>query len=197
VTTWDAEPSDPVPLPTEPGPGLAPADRVRVVLIDGLAADTAATLPALAALCARGVALTVDVGFPSVSLPVEVALWTGLTQQQTGIVFRSDRPLAPPLDTRGIPAQIPDSQAIAEDHGYIVRSLGFARVEPAALASDPSSDADPDAWKARWQPAAHSAVASAAHLVFVHVPAVRTVEMAVIGQHEPPGIGGVGDQRAE
>ena len=49
------------------------------------------TLPAWSALCARGDRLVVDVGFPSVSLPVEVALWSGLTQQQSGIVGHGDR----------------------------------------------------------------------------------------------------------
>ena len=91
ATTYDGRPGEPAPLPVGQGPGLAPTDRVRVLLIDGLSADTAATLPALSALCKRGVALTIDVGFPTISLPVEVALWSGLTQQQTGIVFHSDR----------------------------------------------------------------------------------------------------------
>ena len=43
------------------------------MLIDGLAANIAATLPAWSAQCKRGVAMTVDVGFPTVSLPVEVS----------------------------------------------------------------------------------------------------------------------------
>ncbi|HEY1554950.1 MAG TPA: alkaline phosphatase family protein [Kofleriaceae bacterium] len=174
VTTWDAPPGEPAPLPAGTGPGLPPAPRVRVVLVDGLAADTARTLPAWSALCARGVTATVDVGFPTVSLPVEVALWSGLTQQQTGVVYRSDRPLDPPLDMRGIPAQVPDSRAIAQDHGYIVRSLGFHQTEPAADPADPARDADPAAWSAVWQQRAHEAVASAARLVFVHVLEVDT-----------------------
>jgi hypothetical protein len=182
ITTWDAAPDDSAPLPDGQGPPLLPAARVRVVLIDGLAADTAATLPAVGALCARGVAMTVDVGFPSVSLPVEIALWTGLTQQQTGIVFRSDRPLEPPLDERGIPAQVPGSHAVAEHHGYIVRSLGFALAEPAAAAEDPARDADPDAWQMRWQAAAHAAVASTSRLVFVHV-----LEVDTAGHHHGHG----------
>src|SRR5262249_51620630 len=71
VTAYDATPGEPAPLPTGVGPGLAPAPHVRVVLIDGLSADTAATLPAWSALCQRGVTLTIDVGFPTISLPVE------------------------------------------------------------------------------------------------------------------------------
>src|SRR5690606_11490217 len=97
--------------------------------------------------CSRGLALRVDVGFPTVSLPVQVSLWTGLTQQQTGIVFRSDRPLVPPLAT-SIPAQVPGSRAVAESHGYIVRSIGFADAQPAALdPAHPAKDADLDTWK--------------------------------------------------
>ena len=157
ITTYDAPPGEPAPLPLGSGPGLPKVPLVRVVLVDGLAADTAATLPAWSAQCARGVALTVDVGFPSVSLPVEVALWTGLTQQQTGIVSnRGDRGLEPPLDRRGIPAQVPGSRAIAESHGWIARSLGFAQVDEAG----------------DWKATAHAAVASDAPLVFVHVLAV-------------------------
>ncbi|MGE5181830.1 MAG: alkaline phosphatase family protein [Acidobacteriota bacterium] len=157
LTTYDAAPSEPALLPVGSGPGLPPAQRVRVVLVDGLAVDTAASLPAWTAACARGVQLTVDVGFPSVSLPVEVALWTGLTQQQTGIVSnRGDRGLVPPLDTRGIPAQIAGSRAVAESHGWIARSLGFAQV-------DEGGD---------WKATARAAVASDARLVFVHVLAV-------------------------
>jgi type I phosphodiesterase/nucleotide pyrophosphatase len=174
VVTWDAVPGDPAPLPTGNGPGLAPTSRVRVALIDGLGAATAETLPAWSAVCKRGLALRVDVGFPTISLPVEVALWTGLTQQQTGIVFRSDRPLVPPLGPRGIPAQVPGSIAIAENHGWIVRSLGFQRTEPLADPADPLKDADPDGWAKRWEDRALDAVTSDARLVFVHVLAVDT-----------------------
>src|SRR5262249_47733732 len=115
--------------------------------------------------------LRVDVGFPTVSLPVEIALWSGLTQQQTGIVFRSNRPLEPPFGQRGIPAQVPGSIAIAENHGWIVRSLGFSRVEPAADPADPAhvKDRDEEAWAKQWKPRALDAVKSAARLVFVHV----------------------------
>src|SRR5262245_39699753 len=88
VITWDQAPSEPVALPAGFGPPMMPSPRVRVILIDGLAETTAATLPQWSQLCKSGIALRVDVGFPTVSLPVQVALWTGLTQQQTGIVFR-------------------------------------------------------------------------------------------------------------
>ena len=40
---------------------------VRVVLVDGMGLAAARALPRLGALCGRGVTLTVDVGWPSVS----------------------------------------------------------------------------------------------------------------------------------
>ncbi|MGE0551156.1 MAG: hypothetical protein AB7O24_12660 [Kofleriaceae bacterium] len=174
MVTWDAVPSDPAPLPGGVGPGLPKVARTRVVLIDGLAATTAATLPEWAALCKRGTSLGVDVGFPTVSLAVEVALWSGLTQQQTGVMFRSDRPLVPPLDRRGIPAQVPRSRAVAENHGWIVRSLGFAQVEPIADHERASADADPEVWDRLWESRALDAVKSDAPLVFVHILRVDT-----------------------
>jgi hypothetical protein len=161
VTTYDAAPTDPASLPAGTGAGLSPAARVRVVLIDGLSARVAHDLPAWSALCKRGLDLRVDVGFPTVSLPVEAALWTGLTQQQTGIVYRSDVPIVPPL-ADSIPAKLAGSIAIAENHGYIVRSLGFHHVEP-------PSDDDAKAWEAAWQAHAATAIGSLAPLVFVHI----------------------------
>src|SRR5688500_11053710 len=175
VLTWDAEPSEAVALAPGDGPGMTPAPRVRVILIDGLAESTAKTLPTWTALCKQGLALRVDVGFPTVSLPVQTALWTGLTQQQTGIVFRSDRPLVPPI-ANSIPAQVPGSLAVAESHGYIIRSIGFADAKPPMIdAAHPAKDLDIDAWKAtNWLPAAREAVASDARLAFVHVLRVDT-----------------------
>ncbi len=167
VVTYDAAPAAPIALAVGVGPGLGKVARTRVILVDGLSAEAAAHLPGWTALCDRGTRLTVDTGFPTVSLPVEVALWTGLTQQQTGIVFRADRPLVPPLP--GIPQQIPGSIAIAESHGYIVRSLGFAQALPAAAPADVAKDADPATWDGIWRALAHQSVESTAPLVFVHV----------------------------
>jgi len=172
VITYDATPTEPVVLGPANGAGLVPAEHVRVILIDGLAAAQATRLPSWRAVCDRGTRLIVDVGFPTVSLPVEVALWSGLTQQQTGIVFRSDVPLDPPL--RGIPAQVPGSHAVAEDHGWIVRSLGFAQVEPAAEPDHPAKDRDLDTWRGQWFVHARDAVASDAKLAFVHILRVDT-----------------------
>lgn len=173
IISWDAPPSEPAQLPKLEGPGLTPAARVRVILIDGLSERMAATLPTWSSLCKRGITLRVDVGFPTVSLPVEISLWTGLTQQQTGVMFRSDRPLVPPLDRRGIPPRVLGSHAVAESHGYIVRSLGFAIAEPAA-ADRPVTDLDPEAWKEQWQASALAAVTSSTRLAFVHVLRVDT-----------------------
>jgi hypothetical protein len=177
VTSDDAHDGPSVRFPDSPnaaGTGLAQTSRVRVVLIDGLSAANTRDLPAWRSVCDRGLTLEVDVGFPTVSLPVEVALWSGLTQQQTGIVMRSDRPLVPPL-VGGIPARVPGSIAIAEDHGWIVRSLNFADTRPPADPSDPAKDADPVAWRKSWQARAHDAVVGDARLVFVHILRVDTI----------------------
>ena len=191
ASRWDAAPSDPAPLPAGNGAGLPPAAHTRVVMIDGLTEDVAATLPVWSALCKRGVTLRVDVGFPTVSLPVAVALWSGLTQQQTGIVNRYNRPIDPPFDRRGIPAQIEGSIAIAEgvmverrgklvpgNYGWLVRSLGFARAEPAADPKSAIKDADGEAWSTQWEERARAAVASEARVVFVHV-----LRVDVAGHH--------------
>lgn len=174
VVKYDAKPSAPPALPSGEGAGLPAVARTRVVLIDGLGATTAQALPVWSAACNAGIAMTVDVGFPTVSLPVEAALWSGLTQQQSGIVFRSDRPLDPPLDQRAIPAQVAGSVAIAESYGWIVRSLGFSRVEPAAEPGKPHKDADAETWKTQWEQRALEAVQSDARLAFVHILRVDT-----------------------
>lgn len=171
VVTYDARPSDPAPLPPATGPGLAAVARTRVVLIDGLSESVARTLPALMSACDRGQRLRMDVGFPSVSLPVEVALWSGLTQQQTGVVTNRPRAYSPAW--HGIPAQVPGSIAIAEDHGFIVRALGFAIAEPVA-GETALADAEPEAWQARWEARARAAIAGPARLAFVHVLRVDT-----------------------
>lgn len=165
MTTYDATPSDPAPLPSGSGAGLSKVPRTRVILIDGLATSVAKTLPNWNALCNAGARLNIDVGFPTVSLPVEVALWTGLTQQQTGIV--ANRALDPPIT--GIPSKVPGSVAIAENHGYIVRALGFSRVEPAAEPSKPMKDANDTAYDAQWLTLALDAVRGPSPLVFVHI----------------------------
>ena len=168
VTKWDTSPTEPVELPQGIGVGLPPAPRTRVVLIDGLSASTAHTLGTWSTLCDAGLDLDVDIGFPTVSLPVQVSLWTGLTQQQTGIVFRSDRPLETPL-ADSIPGKVPGSIAIAENHGYIARSLKWSTVQPGAAPDKPARDADAEAWKTQWEPAALAATSSDARLVFVHI----------------------------
>jgi hypothetical protein len=175
ITTYDAAATDPAPLPGGSGPPLGKVAHTRVVLIDGLTKSIASTLPRWSALCKTGTTLDIDVGFPTVSLPVEVALWTGLTQQQTGVVFRSNRPLEPPLGKKGIPAQIANSRAVAESYGYIVRSLGFASVEPAADPKSSAKDLLPDEWKTQWEARSLEAVRSDSPLVFVHVLRVDTI----------------------
>lgn len=178
LTYWDAPPGDAPEIPGGTGPGLSKVPRTRVVLIDGLDARVAPALANWSTACKRGLSVAIDVGFPTVSLPVETALWSGLTQQQTGIVHRGGgkdgkygRPLDPPL--RGIPSQIPKSIAIAEDHGWIVRSLGFAQTAP-PVGAHPADDLQPAAWAKRWEADARAAIESRAALVFIHVLRVDT-----------------------
>jgi arylsulfatase A-like enzyme len=193
VTRYDARPSDPAPLPAGNGPGLPSAPRTRVVVIDGLTEDVARTMPAWTAVCERGITLRVDVGFPTVSLPVHLALWTGLTQQQTGVMGRFNRPLDSP-HAHGIPAQVPGSIGISEgvmkrkhkdrdelvpgNYGWILRSLGFARAEPAADPNNPALDADGEPWSRQWESRARAAIASDARLVYVHL-----MRVDVAGHH--------------
>ncbi|HEY4057992.1 MAG TPA: hypothetical protein VGM39_15360, partial [Kofleriaceae bacterium] len=180
ITTYDAVPTAPAPLPGGVGPPMLRATRTRVVLIDGLARSVARTLPHWDAACRAGMRLEVDVGFPTVSLPVEAEIWTGLTQQQSGIVYRSGVPLVPPLDKKGIPAQVPGSIAVAEAYGYIVRSLGFAIAMPVAEVGNPAKDSDVNTdakgpgWKDKWQDEALAAVKGTSPLVFVHILRVDT-----------------------
>ena len=161
----DAAPGPPPHLPAATGDGLAPTPRLRVALIDGAGADTARTMAAWDAVCARGLDLRIDVGFPTVSLPVELALWSGLTQQQTGVLFHSTgAPVPPPAGA--IPAQVPDAIAVAEASPYIVHSLGFPHTEPPLPPPHTPLPAD---WSKRWPDVARAAVAGPARLVFVHV----------------------------
>nr|WP_276599827.1 alkaline phosphatase family protein [Nannocystis sp. SCPEA4] len=150
-------------LGTSSSPGLSEAKHVRVVLLDGLGAAAASGLPALSEVCAAGQELRVDVGFPTVSLPVQAALWTGRTQQQSGLQYRATQLEAPPAGAS--PAQVADSVALAESHPEIVRSFGFASTRP-----DPSRDPeDPEVWRAEFPEHAIAAVASTSRLVHVHV----------------------------
>ncbi len=160
--------------------GLPPADRVRVALLDGVSLADARTLPHYSELCERGLDLVLDVGFPSVSLPVQHALWTGLTQQQSGILFFY-KLLDPPAD--GIPGKVPGSVAVAESHAKIVHSMGFARSLPPLRGAPPEWNLDAG-WRSWLEPArAHGfektaleEVAGDARLVFVHM--LRTDSIA-------------------
>jgi hypothetical protein len=150
-------------------PALPPAARVRAVLIDGVDRATAARLPSYSALCARGLDLVVDAGFPTVSLPIQSALWTGLTQQQTGIQF-----IGAALDTPlsdSIPARVAGSVAVAEYYPFIASSAGFPLVLPTAE----FTGTDRDQWVATgFLPAAEAIMASDSRLAFVHILRVDT-----------------------
>jgi len=176
ITRDDAIPAAAAPLPRGPdgAAGLAPVPFTRVVLIDGVNRDDTAAMAAWNGLCARGLDLQLDVGFPTVSLPVQVTLWTGLTQQQTGVLFHSGFPLADPLGSRAIPRQVVGSIAIAESHPYIVQSLGFSYAAPPLGPPPDYGKTGPVGWDVAWQREAELAVSGPAPLAFVHVLRVDT-----------------------
>jgi len=152
------------PIWTTPvvGEGLQPAARLRVVLLDGLSSSVADHMPSLNGACGSGQELRIDVGFPTVSLPVQSALWTGLTQQQSGLQYHIGRLMAPPRGA--LPPQV-ESIAVAESHPEIVHSFGFRT----ALPADPTPRIS-DAWRdTEFAAAALAAVRSSARLAFIHV----------------------------
>ena len=155
--------------PIATAPGIAPIERVRVVLLDGLSAAHADTLPRLAEICSKGQVLDVDVGFPTVSLPVQHVLWTGLTQQQSGLQYHIGKLASPP--PHAIPAAI-DSVAVAESHPEIVHSFGFTAARP-PLPDPAATPENPDpavlAWPGIFPSAATAAIAGSSRLAFVHV----------------------------
>jgi len=144
---------------------------VRVVLLDGLARADTARVPALARLCAGGLDLVVDVGFPTKSLPVQRVLWTGLNSQQLG--DRGDNVERAPR--RGAVPPVVGGVAVVEAFTVIARSCGFPRVEPPRAADSDDETGDRDsiaAWRAGFTAAAVAEVAGAAPLVMVHVLAI-------------------------
>ncbi len=146
------------------GEGLEPVEHVRVVLLDGLSSKAAEALPSLSGICGSGQDLRLDVGFPTVSLPVQHALWTGLTQQQSGLQYHIGLLKAPPRGA--MPPQV-DSIAVAESHPEIVHSFGFRSAAP-----DIPPDKAPvsETWRAtEFAEAALAAVRSPARLAFIHV----------------------------
>lgn len=136
------------PLAVGPEASAVPHAPVRVVVLDGLTRADARG-PALDALCARGMDLVIDVGFPTKSLPVQTVLWSGLTAQQSGMPMRNqlDRAL-----TTTLPARLPGARAVVEAWPQIAHSAGFAQVDTIEAAAE--------------------AVAGEAPLVLVHVLAI-------------------------
>lgn len=144
--------------------GLEVVARTRVVLIDGQGLSFVP--PTLKRLCAEGLDLVVDNGFPTVSLPVQHVLWTGQTQSQSGLLYRIAALPTPPAGA--LPLAVADAVAVAESHNEIVRSFGFATVH-APVGAKAVSEAD-KLWRAGgFAAAAKAAVASPARLAFVHV----------------------------
>jgi hypothetical protein len=149
-----------LPQPGGPAPGLPAVTELRVLLIDGLDRSTAADLPQLSRLCAQGLDLQVDVGFPTVSLPVQAVLWTGLSQQQLGLLYRVkglSHPLSLALPVRA--SNVAASVAVVEEQPFIAASFGFGQV------LGPTAAAEAGDFLAR----AADVVASEMPFVFVHL----------------------------
>ncbi len=179
----DAPPGTAPTLSQPPGPsvGLSSVPYVRVLLIDGLDLQTAQRLPALNAACAQGADLVADTGFPTVSLPVQHVLWTGLTQVQSGIMYRIAA--LPQSPTHALPARVPGSWALADAHSEIVGSFGFATL----TAPVPAKSTTPEhvLWRQHgFAASAREAAATATPLVFVHALAVDEAGHASGGRSE-------------
>lgn len=102
--------------------------KVRVVLLDGLTAKESQKLGGWRTVCESGVRLHLEVGFPSVSLPVQHALWTGYTQQQSGVLLQIEamaQPVFPSLPL-WITRAGQKSIALADAHEEIIRSFPFS-----------------------------------------------------------------------
>jgi hypothetical protein len=103
---------------------------VRVLLLDGLGAAVADRLPELGRLCAAGLRLEVEVGFPSVSLPVQHVLWTGAWQQQSGIEFAVARLPGPVFESLPelVTRRSANAIAVVESHAEIAGSFRFSQL---------------------------------------------------------------------
>ncbi len=140
--------------------------RVRVLLIDGLGAMQADRMPTLMSICHQGLTLEVDNGFPTVSLPVQHVLWTGLTQQQSGILYRLEElEDAPSL---AIPLGVEGSVAVAESHGAIINSFGFSQTLPASASASITRTGTGRLVTPEFMTAAREAVRSPSRLAFIH-----------------------------
>jgi hypothetical protein len=148
-------------------PRAGPVPPVRVVLIDGLNEAVARQLPNHDSLCRAGLDLRVDVGFPSISLPVQHVLWTGTWQNQSGILFVERQLVRPVFESLPelVTRRSVNAVAVAESHRWIVASFPFSQVIAPAEGQPPFSALD-------LQQHALLAVQSSAALVFVHLLAV-------------------------
>ncbi len=146
---WPSARPDPTPVPPS-------VPQLRVLLVDGLSMSFARGLATTSRFCETGLDLTLDVGFPTVSLPVQGALWTAHTQQQTGWLYRVKGLAAPPPEA--LPVRLGTSSvAVAEEQGYIAGSFGFTDLR--------ATHADEAAFVA----SAQQAMEADARLAFVHV----------------------------
>lgn len=142
-------------------PVAGPLRPVRVLLVDGLNRADALASPAMNRLCKRGLDLHLDVGFPTVSLPVQHVLWTGAWQQESGVQFvvgKLRRPALPSLPG-AVRARGGQAVAVVQHHPEIAGSFPFSPVTVAGGGPQLRAAAIP-AWR------------SGAALVFVHHLAV-------------------------
>jgi hypothetical protein len=111
-------------------PPSGPVRPVRVLLIDGLSEWVARTLPAYDRVCRAGLELRVDVGFPSVSLPVQHVLWTGTWQSESGVLFQIARMRRPVFESLPelVARRSSRAVAVAECHREIAASFLFSEV---------------------------------------------------------------------
>lgn len=169
IRSWFAQgPARPASRATTrsvPRPAARPLSPVRVLLVDGLGERVADRLPGWQRLCGQGLSLRVDVGFPSVSLPVQHVLWTGAWQTQSGVEFavaQLARPVfesLPELVTR----RSANAVAVADAHREIVASFPFSQtVAPVQRSFSPLT----------LQQEALLAARSRAPLVFIHATSV-------------------------
>lgn len=191
IASWfRAGPAHPPPrLALAPAPGEAsgPLPRVRVLLVDGLTRRTADALPALRRLCSAGLRLSLDVGWPTVSHPVQHALWTGTWQTQSGVLYTYrdlPSPVFPTVQSQ-LALRRGSSVAVAEAHPEIAGAFAFDRLigpspEPEELSGGPTTGASSRRRRrgpsrmtpAQFQRRAIEAARSDAPLVFLHQLAV-------------------------
>lgn len=105
----------------EAGPPLA--SRVLVVVLDGLRADRAESLPAFSSLAQRGASGTIEAVLPSLSNPARAALVTGATPEVSGVTNNSSF-ASPPVQSLLSLAREAGMRTAAFDTGFWPPAFG-------------------------------------------------------------------------